>query len=150
MVRFQKTIFQQILMILYKYLVVLGRLWGQFRKIYGRRGSESEKWTPKVACRRGMACIIHIISLCVRPKGAHKQELRIFATYFGCPKRARVCQERKRLSGPGHFGATLVPFWGHFGVTLSTSRLLRGDFNHLRITFESHWSVFKKQFSNKF
>ena len=92
--------------------VILGRLWDEFsEKYYGRQGPESEEWTPKVACRRRMARIMHIISLCVRPKGAHEQEIHIFPRSFACPRRARVW---------GQFGATWGLVWGyfgHFGIT---------------------------------
>ena len=45
----------------------------------------------------------------------------------------------------GHFGVTLVALGGGFGVTVGTLGLLLGDFDHVRITFESHWPVFEKQ-----
>ena len=77
-----------------------------------------------MACRRRMALVMHIISLCVRSEGAHKQ-IHIFARYFACPRRVQVGQEHKSSRGPGHFGVSLVPLGGksprgtgHFGVSL--------------------------------
>ena len=46
-------------------------------KNYGRQGPESETWTPKVAYRRRMARVMHILSPCVRPKRVHKQNIFI-------------------------------------------------------------------------
>ena len=64
----------------------LGPTWsqfgGNFHENYGRQWPESEKWTPRVAYRRRMAHAMHIISPCVRPKRAHKQNIRISCTYL--------------------------------------------------------------------
>ena len=115
-----------------------------FVEIMEDNGAEREKWIPKVACRRRMVLVMHMISLCVRPEGAHKQEIHISPMYFACPRRVQAGQEHKSSRGPGHFGVSLVPLGGQFGVTLGICWLLRGYFHHSRITFESHWLVFQK------
>ena len=80
----------------------------------------------------------------VGPKWAHKQQIHMFLMFIARPRRARGRQEHKQPSGPGHFGVTLVPLWGYFWVILGTLRLPWGYFDHVRMTFESHWPVFKR------
>ena len=105
--------------------------WSHFRsnfhKNYGRQGPESEKWTPKVACRRRMALVMHIISLCVRSEGAHKQEMQILPCVF-------LVQD-----GPENTRSTKVPadrvtlgwVWCHLGVSLGSLWALSG---YLKVT----------------
>ena len=68
----------------------MGSTWHRFEdnfhKNNGRQWPESEKWNPKAAYRRRMAHVMHIISLRVRPKRVHKQNIFIFPTYFACPR----------------------------------------------------------------
>ena len=44
----------------------------------------------------------------------------------------------------GLFGVVLGSFWGHIGVTLCALGSLWGHFEHMSVTFESHWSICKK------
>ena len=75
-----------------------------FHKNNGRQWPESEKGTPRVAYRRRMALAMHIISPCVRPRRAHKQEIHIFLTYFEGPRGARGRQENEKPSEPDRLG----------------------------------------------
>ena len=60
------------------------QLWGQlgvtleasFTTDNGGQWLENERWTPKVAHRR-RACVLHIMSPCVRPNRVHKQNIHI-------------------------------------------------------------------------
>ena len=105
-----------------------------FPRDYARQRAESEKWSPKVACRHRTAREMHIISLCVRPKVVHKQEIHSFPRYCGSPEWARERQVQRAGSLWGHFGATLGLVWGYFESLLD-------DVGHVRITFESHWLI---------
>ena len=96
----------------------MGRLWEQFRGNYGRRGPEGEKCTPKVACRHRIAYVMHIISLCVRPKGIINRKYTFF--YGTLLVQDGPEEAKRRSSEPGHFGVRLVPLGGWFGVILGT------------------------------
>ena len=90
--------------------VTLGPILVEIMEDKGRRVKNGpQKWHVDVART------LHIISLCIRPKGFHKQEIHIFPTYFACPRRARRCQPNEQWSGPGHFGVASVPLSGNFG-----------------------------------
>ena len=109
-----------------------------FHENNGRQWPESEKWTPKAAYRRRMALVMHIISPCVRPKRAHKQQILIFPMNF----------EGSREPGGFYRCQGKIEQW-HFGVIrgslLDTLWLLLSDLGYMRVTLESLWSNFKKQ-----
>ena len=76
----------------------------KFHKAYGRQWPESEKWTPKAAYRCRMAHAMHIISPCVRPKRAHKQNIPIFPTYFEGSGGVQGRQPNEQVSDPDRMG----------------------------------------------
>ena len=56
--------------------ITLGSLWGHFGITLGSLR----------AYRRRFACLMHIISPCVRSKRAHKQETHVLPTSFACQR----------------------------------------------------------------
>ena len=92
MVQFRKTLF--VFLIDSNGLIHLrGQLGVKFHENNGRQRPESEKWTPKTAYRRRVPLVMHIISPCVRPKGAQKQNVLIFPMNFEGSGGPRVRQE---------------------------------------------------------
>ena len=94
-----------------------------FGKIMEENERKAKKGMPKAACRRRMAHVMHIISLRVRPKRVHKQNIFIFPTYFEVSRGARGRQENEKPSEPGRFWSHLASFWchfAHFGATLES------------------------------
>ena len=75
----------------------LGPTWshfgGNFHENNGRQWPEIEKWTPKAAYRHRIAHAMHIISPCVRPKRAQKQNVFIFPMNFEGARGPRGRQE---------------------------------------------------------
>ena len=110
-------------------------------------GRKVKKGMPKVAYRRRMAHVMHIISLRVRPKRVHKQNTLFFPTYFEVLWGARRRQETKAEQSGAvleSFGVILVPsctLWGHFGIILG-----------IWVLIWSHFGPFSKyiHFSNRF
>ena len=115
------------------------RLEDNFHKNNGRQWPESEKWTPRVAYRRRMALAMHIISPCVRPKRAHKQNIFIFPTYFAYPRGPEDSSGAKKLASRIGFGV----IWRHFGAILRTLGSLWNHLRYMSVDLESLWSVFK-------
>ena len=101
-----------------------GLLWGYFVYV---RVAESEEWIPKVADRRRMAHVMHIMSPCIRPKRVHKQEIDIFQWTL---KLQDSHEHAKKNNGGVSRGGGL----GHFGVKLHTSERLWGHFRYRRVT----------------
>ena len=62
---------------------------------------------------------MRIVSPCVRPKGAHKQEIHIFTTFFDTFANHESSQE--------------VSVWGH-------SKHILGSFGDFGMTFRSLWA----------
>ena len=92
-------------------------------------------WDYFWAYRCRMACIMHVVSPCVRSKRVHKQKILIFAKDFACPRGARRRQPNEQPSGPvgpDRLGGSL---WGHFGYLWVT-------LGHLMVTLQSLWSHF--------
>ena len=75
-----------------------------------------------MAYRRRMAHVMHIMSLCIRPKRVHKQIILIFAKDFACHGSHEYSKESLQRSGPGHFGVTLGWFWDDFAHSWATLR----------------------------
>ena len=69
---------------------------------------------------------MHIVSPCVRPKRAHKQEIQIFRTFFNTFTNHECPQES--IQGVGPEG-----FWGH-------SKHILGSFGDFGMTFRSLWA----------
>ena len=115
----------------------MGSTWHRFEdnfhKNNGRQWPESEKWTPKAAYRRRMAHVMHIISLRVRPKRVHKQNIFIFSTYFACPRGPEHSNGAKNQAGRGGFGV----IWRHFGAILHTLGSLWNHFRYMIVDLES-------------
>ena len=102
---------KQILMILYNYLDNLGSTRSHFGVALEHFGIMLESlW----AYRRRMARVMPIVSLCVRPKWVHKQEIHIFPMNFEGSRWPRADSENERPSEPTLFS-------GHFGVILCCS-----------------------------
>ena len=56
----------------------LGATWGNFGSNFHKHMEDNcWAWTPKVACRRRVVCVMHTMLLCVRPKWVHKQDILI-------------------------------------------------------------------------
>ena len=69
---------------------------------------------------------MRIVSPCVRPKGAHKQEIHIFTTFFDTFTNHEGAQESPQvLESEG--------FWGH-------SKDILGSFGDFGMTFRSLWA----------
>ena len=91
------------------------QLWGHlgitlratFHNNYGRQGPENEKWIPKVAYRRRMAHVMHIMSPCVRPKRVHKQEIHTFPTFFACQRSPEYAKNASQKLSRAWFGLQL-------------------------------------------
>ena len=75
-----------------------------------------KKGMPKAAYRRRMAHVMHIISLRVRPKRAHKQNIFIFPTYFEVS--SGVDDTKRTNDGASRGGLGVI--WRHFGAILHT------------------------------
>ena len=75
-----------------------------------------------MAYRRRMAHVMHIMSLCIRPKRVHKQIILIVAKDFACHGSHEDARESLQPSEPGHFGVTLGSFWDHFAHSCATLR----------------------------
>ena len=95
------------------------------------------------------------LSPCVRPKGAHKQEIHIFVGDFAYQ---RSHEDAKRACNPAGRTARRS-FLGHFGVSLGSVWVSVGDVGsldgHFAIIVESLWvreGPFSKniQFPNRF
>ena len=91
-----------------------------FGKIMEENGRKVKKGMPKVAYRRRMTHVMHIISLRVRPKRVHKQNIIISPTYFACPRGQKYSRKTNNVPARGGLGVILASFWchfAHFGVT---------------------------------
>ena len=102
-------------------------------------GWKVKKGMPKVAYRHRMAHVMHIISLRVRPKRVHKQNIFIFPIYFACqdgPEDARAANSGASRSG-------FVVILGDFGAILHTLGSLSNYSRCMSVDLESLWSIFK-------
>ena len=125
----------------------LGPTWSHFRSNFhknnGRQWPESEnERTPKAAYRRRMARAMYIISPCVRPKRAQKQNYfpRIFEGFL----KGQEGHGGAKKNNDGVGRGTL----GHFGFIrgslLDTLESLLYDIVYMRVTLESLRSNFEK------
>ena len=110
-----------------------------FVKIMEENGRKVKKGMPKVAYRHRMAHVMHIISLRVRLKRVHKQNIFIFPTYFACPRGPEYFSGAKRGASRGGFGV----IWRHFGAMLHTLGSLWNHLRYMSVALESLCSVFK-------
>ena len=110
-------------MILYNYLGNLGRLWEHFGAPWSHFGVTLRSLWPY---RRPWEHVMCIVSPCVRPKRAHKQEIHIFPTFFDTFTNHEAPQEAPQ-------GSETEGFWG-------PSKHILGSFGDFGMTFRALWA----------
>ena len=61
------------------------------------------------------ACVMHTCTGLVGPKTGKVKKLLVFKAFLKGPSYPRADSENERLSGPGHFWATLGSLWVYSG-----------------------------------